>query len=270
MGTVLEHLCATLAVPAGGCQSPLFGVLCILSVRNVLLRLPGRGGAQPGTTRGRLGSGTKQSLARRFGRRALVALQEMTVDILGDHHAGMSHYSEPPDVRQRPTSQEGEIGSHRAQSRADETGTQDWDDHVYQGGGVALEGRSPVTTPFQSGVVGQPNRAEPGPGGTGDVDVGGGLERFPVFAHLQDYSQAPVLQYPADLSFKREPAVIRRAGSSVRCAEQVGDYRDQGVRADSRTGGGFVIPAGLPARIVNGQVAVPAGGQVKVPSPRVC
>ena len=111
---------------------------------------------------------------------------------------------------------------------------EDGGDHVGQMGGVPVERGAVVAFPVQVAIVSEAYRAEPGLGGAGDFDVGGGLERFPVFAHLQGDGQAPVLQASPDRPFDRERPVsghARNAGFRVGCAEDVDDDRGEGGRA---------------------------------------
>ena len=58
---------------------------------------------------------------------------------------------------------------------------EDGGDHVGQLGDVAVEGGAVVAFPVQVAVVGELDGTEPGPGRAGDLDGGGGLERFQVF-----------------------------------------------------------------------------------------
>jgi len=92
---------------------------------------------------------------------------------------------------------------------------QDRDDDVDKGGGAAVEGGPPVAAPVQARVVGEPDGPEPGAGGAGDVDAGGGLERFSVLADPQGDRQAPVLRRPAGY-YGRSYQTVRRAMEVLR------------------------------------------------------
>ena len=64
----------------------------------------------------------------------------------------------------------------------------------------------------QGGIIGQCDRAEPGPGGARHLNVGGGLERFGILSDPQIDGQSLVLQGSADLPLEgKAPYAARLA-----------------------------------------------------------
>lgn len=104
------------------------------------------------------------------------------------------------------------IGGPRGPRHRFSAVAQDRGDGVDEGGGVPPERRSQVTAPVQGGIIGQCDRAEPGPGGARHLNVGGGLERFGILSDPQIDGQSLVLQGSADLPLEgKAPYAARLA-----------------------------------------------------------